>query len=132
MFLFYSLNAFQQLCKTVILQNTKSSDLIFFLLVLSFEDHFRFLILFFNKCLYINRNKFFDLNTVKKEKAVKIQTKVGKSDSATWLFVIVPWLLLQSFDMFLLIESYLHSSFCFNISLQFVFVIFLNGFCLIV
>ena len=104
----------------------------FSLLVLSFKDHFRFLILFFNKCLYINRNKFFDLNTVKNQKAVKIQMKVGKSDSATWSFVLVPWLLLQSFDMFLLIESYLHSSFCFNISLQFVFVIFLNGFCLIV
>ena len=83
MFLFYSLNAFQQLCKTVILQNNKASDLIFLLLVLSFEDHFRFFILFFNKCLYINRKKFFDLNTVKKEKAVKIETKVGKSDSAT-------------------------------------------------
>ena len=104
----------------------------FFLLVLSFEDHLRFLILFFDKCLYINRNKFFDLNTVKKEEAVKIETKVGKSDSATWLFVIVPWLLLESFDMLLLIESYLHSSFCFNISLQFAFVIFLNGFYLIV
>ena len=46
-----------------------TSNLILFLLVLSFEDHFRFL-LFLNKYLNINRNNFFDLNIVKKEKTV--------------------------------------------------------------
>ena len=105
--------------------------LIIFLLVLSFEDHFRFFILFLNKYLNINRNKVFDLNTVKKEKALKSQLKVSKSDYATLSLVIVPWLLLQSFDRFFLIESYLHSSFSFNISLQFLLVTFPKGFCLI-
>ena len=92
-----------------------TSNLILFLLVLSFEDHFRFFILFLSKQLNINRNKFFDLNTVEKEEAVKNQSKVSKSCSATLSLVIVPWLLLQSFDRFFLIESYLYSSFCFNI-----------------
>ena len=55
---------------TDILQNTMTSNLILFLLVLSFEDQFRFLMLFLNKYLNINRNTFFDLNTVKKERAV--------------------------------------------------------------
>ena len=105
-----------------------TSNLILFLLVLSFEDSFRLFMLFLNKHLDINRNKFFDLNTVKKEKAVKSQSKVSKSDSATLLFAIVPWL---SFDKFFLIESYLYSSFCFNISLQFLLVTFLKGSCLI-
>ena len=83
-----------------------------------------------NKYLNINRNKFFDSNTVKKEKAVKSQSKVSKSDSATLSLVIVPWLLLQSFDSFFLIESVLHSSFCFNISLHLLLATFLEGFCL--
>ena len=39
---------------------TMTSNLILFLLVLSFEDHFRFFMLFLNKYLNINRNKFFD------------------------------------------------------------------------
>ena len=67
-------------------------------------------LLFLNKYLNINRNRFFDLNTVKKEKAVKSQSKVSKSDSATLSLVKVPWLILQSFDTFFLIESYLLSS----------------------
>ena len=50
-----------------------SNLIILYHLVLSFEDHFRFFMLFLNKYLNINRNKFFDLNTVKKEKAVKSQ-----------------------------------------------------------
>ena len=108
-----------------------TSNLILFLLVLSFEDHFRFFMLFLKKYLNINRNKFFDSNTVKKEEPVKSQSKVSKSDSATLSLVIVPWSLLQSFDRFFLIESYLHSSFCFNISLKFLLATFLKGFCLI-
>ena len=68
-----------------------TSNLILFLLVLSFEDHFRFVMLFLNKYLNINRNKFFD--TVKKEKAVKSQPKVSKSDSVTLPLVKVQWLL---------------------------------------
>ena len=74
---------------------------------------------------------FFDLNAVKKEKAEKSQSKVSKSGSATLSLVIVPWLLLQSFNWFFLIESYLHSSFCFNISLQLLLVTFVKGFSLI-
>ena len=108
-----------------------TSNLILFLFVLSFEDHFRFFKLFLNKYLNINKNKFFDLNTVKKEKAVRSQSKVSKSGSATLSLVIVPWLLLQSFDRLFLIEFYLHSSFCFNISLQYLLATFLKGFCLI-
>ena len=108
-----------------------TSNLILLLLVLSFEEHLRFFMLFLNKYLNIDRNKLFDLNTVKKEKAVKSQSKVSKSDSATLSLVTVPWLLLQSFDIFFLSESYLHSSFCFNISLQFLLATFLKGFCLI-
>ena len=69
------------------------------------------------------------MNTVKKEEAVKNQSKVSKSDSATLSLVTVPWLLLQSFDRFFLIESYLYSSFCFNISLQFLSATILKGFC---
>ena len=83
-----------------------TSNLILLHLVLNFEDHFRFLIMFLNKYLNINRNKFFDLNTVEKEKAVKSQSKASKSNSATLPLVIVPWLLLQSFDSFFLIKSY--------------------------
>ena len=71
-----------------------TSNLILFLLVLGFEDQFRFLKLFLNKYLNRNRNTFFDLNTVKKQKALKSQSKVSKSDSATLSLVIVPWLLL--------------------------------------
>ena len=71
-----------------------TSNLILFLLVLGFEDQFRFLKLFLNKYLNRNRNTFFDLNTVKKQKALKSQPKVSKSDSATLSLVIVPWLLL--------------------------------------
>ena len=108
-----------------------TSNLILFLLALSFEDHFRFFMLFLSKYLNRNRKKFFDLNTVKKEEAVKNQSKVSKSDSATLSLVTVPWLLLQSFDRFFLIESYLCSSFCFNISLQFLLATILKGFCLI-
>ena len=108
-----------------------TSNLILLHLVLNFEDHFRFLIMFLNKYLNINQNKFFDLNTVEKEKAVKSQSKASKSNSATFPLVIVPWLLLQSFDSFFLIKSYWHSSFYFNISLQFLLVIFLKDFCLI-
>ena len=74
---------------------------------------------------------FFDLNAVKKEKAVKSQSKVSKSGSATLSLVIAPWLLLQSFNWFFFIESYLHSSFCFNISLQLLLVTFVKGFSLI-
>ena len=40
----------------------------FLLLVLSFEDHFRFLIIFLNKYLNINIIKIFDLNTVQKKR----------------------------------------------------------------
>ena len=109
-----------------------TSNLILFLLVLSFEDHFKFL-LFLNKYLNINRNFFFDLNIVKEKKrqGVKSQSIVSKSDSTTLSLFIVPWLLLQSFDRFFLIESYLHSSFWFNISLQFLLVTSLKGFYLI-
>ena len=74
-----------------------TSNPILFLLVLSFEDHFRFLMLFLNKYLNINRNKFFDLNTVKKEKAVKSQSKVSKSGSATSLLVTVPMVTFAAF-----------------------------------
>ena len=42
----------------------------FLLLVLFFEDRFRFLMLFLNKYVNINRIKAFDLNTVKEKKAV--------------------------------------------------------------
>ena len=45
--------------------------------------------------------------------------------------VIVSWLLFQLFDRFFLTVSNLHSDFCFNISLQFLLVTFLEGFCLI-
>ena len=45
--------------------------------------------------------------------------------------VIVPWLLLQSFNRFFLIECYLYSSFCFNISSQFLLTAIRKGFCLI-
>ena len=58
-----------------------TSNLILFLLALSFEDHFRFFMLFLSK--YLNRNR------------------------------------------------YLYSSFCFNISLQFLLATILKGFCLI-
>ena len=87
------------------------SNLSFFLLVLGFEDHFRFFMLFLSKYLNRNRKKFFDLNTVKKEEAVKNQSKVSKSDSATLSVVIALWLYLQLFDRFFLIEFYLYSSF---------------------
>ena len=53
--------------------------------------------LFLNKYLNINRNKFFDLNTVKKEKAVKSQSKVSKSGSATSLLVTVPMVTFAAF-----------------------------------
>ena len=78
----------------------------FLLLVISFEDHFRFLILLISKYLHINKIKIFDLNTVKKEKAVRSQSKVSKRDSAPLGLVIVSWLLLQSFDTFFLIFHY--------------------------
>ena len=58
-----------------------NSKLIFLLLVLVFEDHFRFLILFLNKYLNINRINIFDLNTVMIEKAVKNQSKVSNNYS---------------------------------------------------
>ena len=58
----------------------------------------------------MNGNSFFDLNTVKKQKAVKRRSKVCKSGPATMSFVKAPWLLLQSFDSFFLIEYYLHPS----------------------
>ena len=107
------------------------SNLSFFVLVLGFEDHFRFFMLFLSKYLNRNRKKFFDLNTVKKEEAVKNQSKVSKSGSATLSLVIALWLYLQFFDRFFLIEFYLYSSFCFNISLQFLSATILKGFCLI-
>ena len=50
-----------------------TSNLFFVLLVLSFEDHFRFIMLYLNEYLKINRVKTFDLNIVKKEKLVKSQ-----------------------------------------------------------
>ena len=71
------------------------------------------------------------MNTVKKEKAVKNQSKVSKSGSATLPLVIAPWLYFQFFDRFFLIEFYLYSSFCFNISLQFLSAAILKDFCLI-
>ena len=49
-----------------ILQNTMVSKPHFFVLVLSFEDHFRFVKLFLKKYLSINRIKSF--NAVKKKK----------------------------------------------------------------
>ena len=108
-----------------------TSNLILSLLLLSFEDHFRFFMLLLSKYLNRSRNKFFDLNTVKVE-TVKNQSKVSNSDSATLsLVIVVPWLLLQTCDRVFLIESYLYSSFCFNISLQFLLVTVLKGFCLI-
>ena len=107
------------------------SNLSFFLLVLGFEDHFRFFMLFLSKYLNRNRKKFFDLNTVKKEEAVKNQSKVSKSGSATLSLVIALWLYLKFFDRFFLIEFYLYSSFCFNISLQFLSAAILKDFCLI-
>ena len=66
-----------------------TSNLILFLLVLSFEERFRFFMLFLSKYLNRNRNKFFDLNTVKKKEAVASQSKVSKSDSGTLSLVIV-------------------------------------------
>ena len=63
-----------------------TSNLILSLLVLSFEDHFRFFMLFLNKSLDINRKKFFDLNTVKKEKAVKSQPKVCQKSVCNIVF----------------------------------------------
>ena len=59
----------------------------FLLLVLRFEDHYRFLMLFLNKYLNINRIKSFDLNTVKK--AAESKSKVSKSDSEILPVVIV-------------------------------------------
>ena len=41
-------------------------NLILLLLVLLFKDHFRFIMLFLNKYLNINRIKFFDMSTLKK------------------------------------------------------------------
>ena len=72
------------------------------------------------------------MNTVKKkkEKAVKSQSKAYKRDSATLYLVIVPLLLLHSFDGICLNESYLYRYCCFNILLQFLLVAFLKGFCL--
>ena len=90
-----------------------TSNLILFLLFLSFEDHFKFFMLLLNKYLNINRNTFIDWNSVKNEKAIKSQLKVSKSYSATLSLIIVPWLLLQLFARFFRIESYLHSSFFF-------------------
>ena len=52
-----------------ILQNTMVSKPHFFVLVLSFEDHFRFVKLFLKKYLSINRIKSF--NAVKKKKDSK-------------------------------------------------------------
>ena len=75
-----------QLCKTDILQNTMDSKLLFLLLVLIFEDHFRFLMLFLNKFLNLNRINIFDLNTVIIEKAVKNQSKFSNNYSC----IIVP------------------------------------------
>ena len=61
----------------------------FLLLVLSFEDHFRFLMLFLNKHLNVTRIKVSDLNALIKEKAVKNQSNVSKSYFATLSLVIV-------------------------------------------
>ena len=94
-----------------------TSNLLLFLLILTFEGHFRIFMLFLSKYSSRKRNR--------KKK------KVSKSDFATLSLVIVSWLLLQSFDRFFLIESYLCSSFCFNISLQFLLATILKGFCLI-
>ena len=110
--------------------HTVTSKLLLLILVLRFEDHFRYLILILNKYLYKYRMKIFYLNTVKKEKAVKSQSKVSKSDSST-LSLVVSWLRLQSFDTFFLTKFYLHLYFCFNISLNLLLVIFQRGFCLI-
>lgn len=110
--------------------HTVTSKLLLLILVLRFEDHFRYLILILNKYLYIYRIKIFYLNTVKKEKVVKSQSKVSKSDSST-LSLVVSWLCLQSFDTFFLTKFHLHSYFCFNISLNLLLVIFQRGFCLI-
>ena len=41
-------------------------NLILLLLVLRLKDHFRFIMLFLNKYLNINRIKFFDMSTLKK------------------------------------------------------------------
>ena len=84
-----------------------TSNLLLFFLILTFEDHFRIFMLFLSK--YSNRNR-------NKVETVKNPSKVSKSDFATLSLVIAQWLLLQSFDRFFLIESYLCSSFYFNIS----------------
>ena len=47
-----------------------------FFLVLSFEDHFKFVMLYLNKYLKINRVKTFDLNTVEKRKVSQKSVKV--------------------------------------------------------
>ena len=66
------LNIIQLPCKTDISQNTMTPKFIlFFLLVLRFQYDFRFLILFSNKYLNINRIKIFDLNIAEKQKSVK-------------------------------------------------------------
>ena len=105
-----------------------TSNLILFLLVISFEDHFGFFILFLSKYLKRNRNEFFDLNTVKKEEAVKSHSEVSKSDSATLSLVIVPWLLLQSFNRFFLFNLIYIHLFFFNISLKFLLATILKVF----
>ena len=38
---------------------------------------------------HVNRLKIFDLKTVKKERAVTSQSKVSKSDSATFVFYLI-------------------------------------------
>ena len=60
-----------------ILLNTMTSKLNFLLFVLSFDNRFSLFLMIFliNKFLNINRIWIFDLNTVKKEKAVKSQQK---------------------------------------------------------
>ena len=84
------------------------SNFIFLLLVLSFEDHFRFIMLYLSKYLKINRVKTFDLNIVKKK---KIQSKVSKIDFGTLSLVIVLWLIQQSFGRFFPTKSHLHPYF---------------------
>ena len=81
------------------------------LFLLSFENDFKYFMLFLNK--HLNRIKSFDLNTVKKEEAVKIQSNVNKNNSWTPSLAIVSWLLWQSFDHFFSDSILgLHSYFC--------------------
>lgn len=92
-------------------------------MILSSEDQKYYL-----KYLNIYRIKISDFNTLKKEKADESQSDVSKSDSVTLSLANVYGYFCIHLTGFSLTESYLHSFFSFNISLQSLLVTFLKGF----